>query len=243
VISIAVPVWREGQVAYALSVELRPRRLGELLASQQLPEHWTARVFDQQHRLVARSGELLREIGSPMLPELAAALARSPAGLVELPSHDGTSANAAPVHVAYARTATHGWTVAIGFPRNAARDMLGPAPGTTLAWIAAMLAVSLLLAWRIGGAIADSVRALTAPAAALGRGEAVADSGAGDPRGGGGGSARCARSKASCSSTAPTWRAWWPSAPPSCSAPAPCSAPCMPARRWAWPSSTATCAS
>jgi PAS domain S-box-containing protein len=173
VISIAVPVWREGQVAYALSVELRPRRLGELLASQQLPEHWTARVFDQQHRLVARSGELLREIGSPMLPELAAALARSPAGLVELASHDGTSANAAPVHVAYARTATHGWTVAIGFPRNAARAMLGPAPGTTLAWIAAMLAVSLLLAWRIGGAIADSVRALTAPAAALGRGEAL----------------------------------------------------------------------
>ena len=172
VISIAVPVWAEGKVAYALSVELRPRRLGELLASQHLPRHWSARVFDNHGRLVARSGELLREIGAPMRPELAAALARTPVGLVSLRAHDGESGHdGAPIYVAYARTPLHGWTVAIGFPHQAAREILGPAPGTTMAWIAAMLAISLLLAWRIGDAIAESVRALTGPAAALGRGE------------------------------------------------------------------------
>ena len=169
VISIAVPVWREGRVAYALSVELRPRRLGELLAGQHLPEHWNARVFDKSGLLVARAGDITRDIGARMRPELAAAVARSHAGLVTLATRDDGAA--AQVYVAYARTPAHDWTVAIGFPRHAARQLLGPAPGTTLAWIAAMLAVSLVLAWRIGDAIAESVRALTGPAAALGRGE------------------------------------------------------------------------
>ncbi|WP_296949803.1 PAS domain-containing protein [uncultured Massilia sp.] len=170
VISIAVPVWRDGKVAYALTVELRPRRIGELLAGQHLPEHWNARVFDKRGLLVARSGDLPRETGAPMSRELAAALRTTHTGLVTLPPHaDG--GNTAPIYVAYARTAAHDWTVAIGFPYHAARDILGPAPGTTLAWIATMLAISLALAWRIGDAIAQSVHALTGPAAALGRGE------------------------------------------------------------------------
>jgi PAS domain S-box-containing protein len=166
VISIAVPVWRQGKVAYALSVELRPRRLAELLANQHLPEHWNAQVFDNHHLMVARGGDLMRMIGTPMRPELAAALEKRDDGVVALAPHDGRSMNAA-----FARTLGHGWTVAIGFPRHAAREILGVDPGATLASIAAMLAISLGLAWRIGESIARSVRALTEPAAALGRGE------------------------------------------------------------------------
>ena len=168
VISITVPVWREGKVAYAVTVELRPRRLQELLANQNLPPHWTALVFDNQRRLVAYRGHAPHDIGDPMRPELAAALARRPVGIVELVAH-GPQA----MYSAYARTLGHDWAVAIGFPRHAAREILGPDPGTTLAWIAVMLAISLGLAWRIGDSIARSVRALTEPAAALGRGEAL----------------------------------------------------------------------
>ena len=168
-ISITVPVWRDGAVAYALSVELRPRRLAELLESQHLPEHWNAQVFDNHQRLVARGGDLVRVMGTPMRPELAAALATKDSGVVPVRSSEGR-----PLNAAYARTGAHRWTVAIGFPRHAAREILGPAPGTTLAGIAAMLAISLGLAWRIGDGIARSVRALTGPAAALGRGETLA---------------------------------------------------------------------
>ena len=168
VISITVPVWREGKVAYAVTVELRPRRLQELLANQNLPPHWTALVFDNQRRLVAYRGHAPHDIGDPMRPELAAALARRPVGIVELVAH-GPQA----MYSAYARTLGHDWAVAIGFPRHAAREILGPDPGTTVAWIAVMLAISLGLAWRIGDSIARSVRALTEPAAALGRGEAL----------------------------------------------------------------------
>jgi len=168
VISISVPVWREGKVAYALTVELRPRRLQELLANQNLPPHWSAIVFDNNRRLAAYRGHNRHGIGDRMDPDLARAMARSPVGIVELTAH-GPQA----MYSAYARTPGHDWAVAIGFPRHAAREILGPDPGTTLAWIAVMLAISLGLAWRIGDAIARSVRALTKPAAALGRGEAL----------------------------------------------------------------------
>ena len=165
-IAVTVPVWQAGKVAYALSVELRPRRLAELLAAQQLPPNWNAQVYDSQGLLVARGGELVRATGTPMRAELKAALARGDAGLAELTRDDGSLRN-----LAFARTAGHGWTVAIGFPRHAARDILGPQPGATLAGMLGLLAIGLGLAWRIGDSIARSVRALTEPAAALGRGE------------------------------------------------------------------------
>ena len=165
VLSIAVPVWREGKVAYGLSVELRPRRFTELLAGQDLPQHWSALVFDNRKRLVAYLGRVPHGVGDPMRPELAQAEARTPIGLVGLADHGAHA-----LYAAYARTPGHDWSVAIGFPRHAAREILGPDPFTSLAWIALMLAISLGLAWRIGDAIARSVRALTEPAAALGRG-------------------------------------------------------------------------
>ncbi|HEX8784935.1 MAG TPA: PAS domain-containing protein, partial [Telluria sp.] len=169
VISITLPVWRGGKVAYALTVELRPRRLTELLTTQQLPAHWNARVYDNHLRLVARSGELDRGIGNVIHADLAQALTHTHDGLVMLSGRDQRQ-----MYVAYARTPEHGWTVTIGYPYHAAREILGADPVATLTGIAAMLALSLGLAWRIGGDIARSVGALTGPAAALGRGEALA---------------------------------------------------------------------
>jgi two-component system, sensor histidine kinase and response regulator len=165
VISIAVPVWRDGKVAYALSVEQRPRRIGGLLAGQQLPERWDAQVYDNHGRLVARSGDAVRGVGSPIPAELREALRRSPSGMTTL-----TRPGAETFNVAYAGTPAHGWTVAIGFPGHAARDLLGRSPGATLAGVGFLLGISLLLAWGIGGSIARDVGALTEPAADLGRG-------------------------------------------------------------------------
>ncbi len=165
-IAITVPVWVGARIAYALTVELRPRRLAELLAAQQLPPHWNAHVYDHNGRLVARSGELVRAIGAPMHAELAAALPGHASGVAVLAARGSDAAN-----LAFARTPVQGWTVAIGFPRHAARDLLGTQPAVTLAGILGLLALSLGLAWRIGNSIARSVRALTEPAAALGRGE------------------------------------------------------------------------
>jgi len=140
-------------------------RMSDLLAGQQLPYRWDARIYDARGRMMARGGGLAAVAGSGMPAGLAAALARRDAGVAML------AADGAPANVAYARTPGHGWTVAIGYPQHAAPKLLGPEPGATLLVILAMLAISLGLAWRIGDTIARSVRALTEPAAALGRGE------------------------------------------------------------------------
>ena len=140
--------------------------LAELLANQHLPEHWSAEVYDSHGRMAARANQQAGMTGTTMRPEMAAALARRDVGVVPLATGD-----AGQVNVAFARTPGHGWTVAIRFPHHAAREILGPQPGAALAGILALLAIGLGLAWRIGDSIARSVRALTEPAAALGRGE------------------------------------------------------------------------
>jgi two-component system sensor histidine kinase/response regulator len=169
VVSIDVPVWRDGKVAYVLSVQLRPRRVAELLAGQRLPPHWVAELFDNQQLMVARSADPTRHIGAPMPPALAARVAQAPGGIVELPAAEAEQAFSA-----FSRSPDHGWTVSVGFPREAARELLGHSQGTLLSSVALLLAISLGFAWMIGGSIARAVGALTAPAAALGRGQPLA---------------------------------------------------------------------
>jgi two-component system, sensor histidine kinase and response regulator len=165
--SIIVPVWRNGEVAYALSVQLRPKRIADLLAGQHLPADWVADVYDNEQRVVARSADLTAHLGAPMAAALARQLALSDTGIAAFEPGPGGA------FAAYARSPEHRWTVAVTLPHDAATLMLGHSQGAILAGMALMLAVSLGLAWRLGGAIAHSVRALTGPAAAIGRGEAV----------------------------------------------------------------------
>jgi PAS domain S-box-containing protein len=63
--------------------------------------------------------------------------------------------------------------VAIRYPHNAAGEMLGQSMAKTLAAIAGLLAISLGLAWALGGSIARAVQGLAGPAERLGRGEAL----------------------------------------------------------------------
>jgi PAS domain S-box-containing protein len=169
VFSISVPVWQDGKVAYALSVLLRPKRLGDLLAAQHLPENWVAELFDSQQLIVARNVDLTRHIGERMRPALAARAASEKAGVVA--PREGADDNGE--YSAFSRTSDN-WVVTVDFPATAARDLLGQSAGAILAGVAFMLAISLGLAWAIGGSIARAVGALTEPAAALGRGEPLA---------------------------------------------------------------------
>jgi PAS domain S-box-containing protein len=169
VFSISVPVWQDGKVAYALSVLLRPKRLGDLLAAQHLPENWVAELFDSQRLIVARNVDLTRHIGEHMRPALAARAAIDKAGVLAPKANDPDGGE----YSAFSRTSDN-WIVTVDFPPSAARDLLGQSAGAILAGVAFMLAVSLGLAWMIGGSIARAVGALTDPAAALGRGAPLA---------------------------------------------------------------------
>lgn len=165
-LSVDVPVWKDGKVRYVLSVHLRPRRMAELLDSQHLPEGWVAEIYDRRHQMVSRSADAGKHLGSPMIAALDEAAGTHDTGSVRVEDAAGN-----PGYAAFARSTAHGWVVAIRYPEDAARTLLGQSLGTTLAVIGVLLAISLGLAWALGGNIARSVQSLAEPAERLGRGE------------------------------------------------------------------------
>ena len=167
VVSADVPVWRGGKVAYVLSAEVRPRRIADLLGAQQLPPGWVAEVFDNHGLMVARNADQTRHQGGRMNAALLAALGASPEGAVTLAGQAGEP----DWYAVYSHSDEHGWTVTVTYPEDAARELLGRTLPATVAGSVALLGLSLLLAWGIGGTIARSVSQLSEPAAALGRGE------------------------------------------------------------------------
>ncbi len=165
-LSVEVPIWYEGEVRFVLSVHLRPRRMAELLDSQHLPQGWIAAIHDRRLLTVSRSADGSQHLGVPMDAALATAVTQGGAGIVKLPQ-----AGAAPGFAAFARSPEHGWVVTIRYPHNAAGELLGQSMAKTVAAIAGLLAISLALAWALGGSIARAVQGLAGPAEQLGRGE------------------------------------------------------------------------
>jgi len=165
-LSVEVPIWHEGEVRFVLSVHLRPRRMAELLDSQHLPDGWIAGIYDRRLLTISRGADGGQHLGVQMEPALAKAVTRASAGTVELPQDDGGRG-----YSAFAHSPEHGWVVTIRYPHNAAGELLGQSMARTVAAIAGLLAISLALAWALGGSIARAVQGLAGPAERLGRGE------------------------------------------------------------------------
>jgi two-component system sensor histidine kinase/response regulator len=165
-VSVEVPVRRNGAIVYVLSARLRPERFNQLLAEQRLPPRWNAQLFDHHDVFVARSTAPDKFIGSLARPEMAELARRATSGTLELTSREGV-----PVISSLQRSPKRGWYATVALPRDAAYDALREALASILLSVAALLVVGFAAAWTIGGVIGSSVRALCAPAAALGRGE------------------------------------------------------------------------
>jgi len=168
VMSVDVPVVRNGKVIYDLSIGEVPARFLEILKEQHLPEGWIGSVFDRQGRIVARTQEQDRFVGKPGSAYLLRAIARLPEGAPE-----GSTLEGIPVISPYSRSPATGWTVALGIPRT---EIAGTVWRRSLLYAAAIgmvLCLGLALAWGIGGNIATAVRGLERPASELGRHEEI----------------------------------------------------------------------
>ena len=168
VISVDVPVQVQGVVAYVLSVQLRPERVAQLLAEQRLPPRWTAQLLDARHVFVARTALQDQYIGTAAQPALVDSLKRSDAGMAELTSRQGVH-----VFAIHQRSLNRQWHAVVGVPRDAALAALRDSLANVILFVIVLLVIGFATAWTIGGVIGRSVRALCAPAAALGRGEPV----------------------------------------------------------------------
>ena len=63
IMSLFVPVLRDGRVAYALSVSLEPLHVSGILQQQALPPGWIASVVDGNGLVIARTHEAARFVG------------------------------------------------------------------------------------------------------------------------------------------------------------------------------------
>lgn len=168
VVSVDVPVLREGEVAYVLSIGALPERFRAILSTQRLPAGWIGAVFDRSGRIVARTHEHDRFVGQMGARELVARMAKEPEGAIEATTLEGIR-----VDSVFSRSAETGWTVALGIPRESLVQQF--TQRTLLAALAALvsLAIGVLLAKWVAGSIARSIRALVEPASRIGRGEHV----------------------------------------------------------------------
>ena len=168
ILTVGVPVFRDGQVAYVLAMGLGPELLLPLLQEQSLVADWTAAIFDRQGLTLARNRDHDRFLGQPAAPVLKKRMAGAVESWFPNVTRDGVE-----VYSTFRRSPITGWTVAIGLPRE-----FVDAPLRRTQWLAfggggAAFAVSLALAWWMARVIRRPVESLTAAARALGSEEPV----------------------------------------------------------------------
>lgn len=168
VVSIDVPVSRDGQVAYDLSIGLFPERLAEILRQEQLPEGWVASIFDSKGVIVARTHAADQFVGHKGAPALIEKIAQVPEGMVETRTLEGISVSAV-----FSRSEVSNWAVAIGVPTSELAGRLWKSLGLSLGGTLVLVMVGVAGARLTGERLARPIRALVGPALAHGRGERV----------------------------------------------------------------------
>jgi diguanylate cyclase (GGDEF)-like protein len=168
VMSVDVPVFRDGRVVYVLSVGELPERFRTILSEQKLPAAWIGAVFDKAGTVVARTHEHERFVGGKGARELVQRMAEQPEGALDAVTLEGIA-----VVSFFSRSPATGWTVAIGIPRRDLDAPLWRRSRSAAAAAAALLVLGLAMAWAIGGSIARSIRGLVQPAAQIGRREEI----------------------------------------------------------------------
>jgi PAS domain S-box-containing protein len=162
ILTVGVPVFRDGKVAYVLAMGIGPEILSAQLHEQNLPPGWSAGIFDRNGLIVAHNHDLGHLVGQPASPELRAQISKSFEGWFPSVTKDGLL-----VYSAFRRSPISGWTVAIGMPREFIDAPLRRAQWLAFGGGGIAFTVSLVLAWWMARAIRRPVKSLTAIARAL----------------------------------------------------------------------------
>lgn len=138
-----------------LEVSVDPAWLLELLLRQKLPPTWIAAVLDRSGRIVARTHDHERFVGTSARSALIARIAEVPEDAVHSVTVDGV-----PVVSAFSRSDRTGWSVVLGMPQSELTAPLVRSSTTLLLGTAAVLLLTLWLAWRLANSLSRSVEAL-----------------------------------------------------------------------------------
>jgi two-component sensor histidine kinase len=149
VLSVDVPVFRDGKVAYDLASTLPLKSLQNLIEDQRPSDRWTVAIFDQDGINFARVPNPEETVGRGASPTLLSALfSHDEARLIT------TSLERIELITAFTRSPLSGWTVAAGMPTASITAPLWRTLSITAAIGIVMLAVGLWFAVRMASHIA-----------------------------------------------------------------------------------------
>jgi hypothetical protein len=169
-IAIDVPVFRNGEVVYDLSMTLPSDRLASILSRQHLPSEWYGTILDSKGIVVTRTKHPERFVGHIATDTIRQAMTKSPEDIIKVINLEGTS-----VFAAFSQSAVSGWTVVIGVPISTAMTDMYAWLGWALGCATILSLFGIALAMRIGSRIAQSIQSLVPQAMALGNGEPLTE--------------------------------------------------------------------
>ncbi len=111
-ISVDVPVSHDGRVAYDLAMTVPIDHFAKILLQQQLPSEWLGRIFDRNQVMIARTRLADQFVGKPAGLGLAQRMRDATEGTAETINLENVL-----TFNGFIRSATSGWTVAIGVPK------------------------------------------------------------------------------------------------------------------------------
>lgn len=167
-VSLDIPVLRDGKVAYDLAITMPADRFSDILRQELLPPEWVGTVTDAVNRVVGRTRDADKHVGNSTGKGAASLQDGAREGVFHLELFEGGQATGA-----FTRSAWSGWTVGILVPDNVFTRQIWSWISLQLTLLAAILVVSGLISRRIATRVTRSVRALVAPAMALGQGSPV----------------------------------------------------------------------
>ncbi|UPJ51319.1 histidine kinase [Bradyrhizobium sp. 200] len=111
-VALRVPVVREGELRYVLTVGLLPDQIGIILGQAGLPAGWAGTVIDAKDEIVARTPDSRAVSASAKTPAVQEAIARGGSNSLRTQTREGMDVET--VHRALA--GTEGWSVHVGVP-------------------------------------------------------------------------------------------------------------------------------
>lgn len=163
VLGNTVPVTIDGQVKYLVGMGMFSDRLGEVLRRQKIPAGWVVSILDRTGTIGARTEDQERFIGKKAAPEFLQRAALAEEGAYQVVTPEGI-----PFFGGFSRSPRTGWMIAFEVPTSAVTTSLKTALMVNVAVSILLLLLGVLLANAIGRRVTRSLKALAAPALALG---------------------------------------------------------------------------
>ena len=164
-VSLRIPVMRDGELRYILTIGLLPDQISTVLAQAGLPAGWAGTVVDASENIVARTPYTEPAKGSPATPAVQEAIARGRSSSLSTLTTNGL--NVETVHQELA--GTNGWSVHVGVPVSDLNAPVSRSLRLLIVGTAASLGLAIVLGLLIARAISQlrHVEALQSAAALL----------------------------------------------------------------------------